>query len=128
MRQRIKNFVLMVIMAFCFFALSACAAEKVEEEPIPEIISQQMLQGAEQYMMMLDAASEEDLNTFLTEARRMKDPVTEAAIQSWQSSKQDLGEFHEIISRQIERSGEDAYKAILNAEFEKRNLTFALTA
>ena len=127
MRQRIKNIVLMVIMAFCFFALSACAAEKTQEEPVPDMISQQMLDGAEQYLMMFEASSEEDLEQGLAEVRKMKDPVMEAAIQSWMSSKKDLGGFKEIISREIERNGE-GYKATLNAEFEKRNLTFSLSA
>ena len=128
MRQRIKSIVLMVTMAFCFFALSACAAKEVQEEPVPEIIEQQMLGGAEQYLLMLNGSSDEDLDAYLAETRKMKDSVTEAAIQSWQSSKKDLGEFKEIISREIERSGEDGYKAVLTAEYEKRNLTFSLTA
>ena len=84
MRQRIKSIVLMVTMAFCFFALSACAAKEVQEEPVPEIIEQQMLGGAEQYLLMLNGSSDEDLDAYLAETRKMKDSVTEAAIQSWQ--------------------------------------------
>ena len=88
----------------------------------------ELLGGAEQYLLMLNGSSDEDLDAYLAETRKMKDSVTEAAIQSWQSSKKDLGEFKEIISREIERSGEDGYKAVLTAEYEKRNLTFSLTA
>lgn len=129
MKQNIKRILLVLCMAVCFFALSACSSTGSEtSEPIPQDIEETMRSGAESYLEQFasydDAALAEQLKT----AQKQKNTVMESAISSWISSKNDLGAMKEIVSVTVERDDEETYTATVVADFEKRGLTFTLSA
>lgn len=129
MKQNIKRILLVLCMAACFFALSACSsADSETSEPIPQEIEETMRSGAESYLEQFagfdDAALAEELKT----AQKQKNTVMESAISSWISSKDDLGAMKEIVSVTVERDDEESYTATVVADFEKRGLTFTLSA
>ena len=123
MKQNMKRMLLVLCMAVCFFALSACGSASEEAvEPISPEIEQTMSDGAKSYLEQFASYSDEDL------AAQLKNTVIESAISSWTSSKDDLGKMGEVQSVTVERADDDSYTAVVQASFEKRNLTFSLTA
>ena len=54
MKQNIKKVLLVLCMAVCFFALTACSGSKKESEPVPETIVSTMKTGAENYLKEFD--------------------------------------------------------------------------
>ena len=87
-----------------------------------------MSDGAKSYLEQFASYSDEDLAAQLKQAEKQKNTVIESAISSWTSSKDDLGKMGEIQSVTVERADDDSYTAVVQASFEKRNLTFSLTA
>ncbi len=129
MKQNMKRMLLVLCMAVCFFALSACSSASDEVvEPISAEIEQTMSDGAKSYLESFVDYSDDDLQEQLKQAQKQKNTVIESAISSWISSKNDLGAMKEILSVTVARADEDSYTAVLEASFEKRNLTFSLTA
>ena len=129
MKQNMKRMLLVLCMAVCFFALSACGSASEEAvEPISPEIEQTMSDGAKSYLEQFASYSDEDLAAQLKQAEKQKNTVIESAISSWTSSKDDLGKMGEIQSVTVERADDDSYTAVVQASFEKRNLTFSLTA
>ena len=129
MKQNMKRMLLVLCMAVCFFALSACGSASEEAvEPISPEIEQTMSDGAKSYLEQFASYSDEDLAAQLKQAEKQKNTVIESAISSWTSSKDDLGKMGEIQSVTVERADDDSYTAVVQASFEKRDLTFSLTA
>ena len=128
MKQNIKKVLLVLCMAVCFFALTACSGSKKESEPVPETIVSTMKTGAENYLKEFDSYDDEALATTLKRVQKQKNTVMESAISSWQSSKPDLGRLVSILSEDVERVSEDSYKVTVRASYEKRELEFSLTA
>lgn len=129
MKQNMKRMLLVLCMAVCFFALSACSSASDEAvEPISAEIEQTMSDGAKSYLEKFVSYDDEDLQEQLKQAQKQKNTVIEAAISSWINSKGDLGAFNEVQSVTVEREDEDSYTAVLQASFEKKDLTFSLTA
>lgn len=129
MKQNMKRMLLVLCMAVCFFALSACASASDEAvEPISAEIEQTMSDGAKNYLEAFVGYTDEDLQEQLKQAQKQKNTVFESAISSWINSKSDLGEFGEVKSVTVERADEDSYTAVVQASFEKKELTFSLTA
>lgn len=129
MKQNMKRMLLVLCMAVCFFALSACGSASEEAvEPISPEIEQTMSDGAKSYLEQFASYSDEDLAAQLKQAEKQKNTVIESAISSWTSSKDDLGKMGEVQSVTVERADDDSYTAVVQASFEKRDLTFSLTA
>ena len=92
MKQNMKRMLLVLCMAVCFFALSACGSASEEAvEPISPEIEQTMSDGAKSYLEQFASYSDEDLAAQLKQAEKQKNTVIESAISSWTSSKDDLG-------------------------------------
>lgn len=128
MKQNIKKVLLVLCMAVCFFALTACSGSNKDSEPVPETIVSTMKTGAENYLKEFDSYDDEALATTLKRVQKQKNTVMESAISSWQSSKPDLGRLVSILSEDVERVSEDSYKVTVRASYEQRELDFALTA
>lgn len=128
MKQNIKKVLLVLCMAVCFFALTACSGNNKESEPVPETIESTMKTGAENYLKEFDSYDDETLATTLKRVQKQKNTVMESAITSWQSSKADLGRLVSILSENVERVDEETYKITVMANYEKRELEFVLTA
>ena len=111
MKQNIKKILLVLCMAVCFFALTACSGSKKESEPVPETIVSTMKTGAENYLKEFDSYDDETLATTLKRVQKQKNTVMESAITSWQSSKVDLGKTGiRSPSEDVERVDEETYK------------------
>ena len=129
MKQNMKKVLLVLCMAVCFFALSACGSKNdTASEPVPEEIAKTMESGAENYLKQFDSYDDAALADELKRMQKQKNTTMESAITSWQSSKADLGKMVSIISKKVERVSEDSYEVTVLASFEKRNLEFVLTA
>lgn len=128
MKQNIKKVLLVLCMAVCFFALTACSGSTKESEPVPETIVSTMKTGAENYLKEFDSYDDETLATTLKRVQKQKNTVMESAITSWQSSKADLGRLVSVLSEDVERVDEETYKITVRASYEKRELDFVLTA
>ena len=128
MKQNIKKVLLVLCMAVCFFALTACSGSKKESEPVPETIVSTMKTGAENYLKEFDSYDDETLATTLKRVQKQKNTVMESAITSWQSSKADLGRLVSVLSEDVERVDEETYKITVRASYEQRELDFVLTA
>lgn len=128
MKQNIKKVLLVLCMAVCFFALTACSESREESEPVPETIVSTMKTGAEDYLKEFDSYDDEALATVLKRVQKQKNTVMEGAITSWQSSKADLGKLVSILSEDVERVDEESYRITVRASYEKRELEFVLTA
>ncbi len=88
-----------------------------------------MSDGAKSYLEQFASYSDEDLAAQLKQAEKQKNTVIESAISSWTSSKDDLGKMGvRFRSVTVERADDDSYTAVVQASFEKRDLTFSLTA
>lgn len=129
MKQNIKRMLLVLCMAVCIFSLSACSTASNEEaEPISPEIEQTMQAGAENYLQSFVGCDDTQLEEQLKEAQKRKNTVLETGISAWISSKPDLGEIKEVRSVTVTRVDDSTYQAALEASFEKRDLTFYLTA
>lgn len=128
MKQNMKRVLLVLCMAVCFFALTACADSSTESEPVPETIESTMITGAENYLKEFDSYDDETLATILKRVQKQKNTVMEAAITSWQGSKNDLGKMKGVDSYLVERVDEETYRITVTATYEKRNLQFVLVA
>lgn len=128
MKQNIKKVLLVLCMAVCFFALTACSGSKKESEPVPETIVSTMKTGAENYLKEFGSYDDETLATTLKRVQKQKNTVMESAITSWQSSKADLGRLVSVLSEDVERVDEETYKITVRASYEQRELDFVLTA
>lgn len=127
MKQKIIKLLLLFCMTVCFFALTACG-NKTAAEPIPESIELGMKSGARNYLTQFDSYDDATLADELKRTQRQKNTIMESAILSWQSCRDDLGRLVEIRSEEVERVDEDSYQVTLQAEFERRQLEFILTA
>ena len=75
MKQNIKKVLLVLCMAVCFFALTACSGSKKESEPVPETIVSTMKTGAENYLKEFDSYDDETLATTLKRVQKQKNTV-----------------------------------------------------
>lgn len=128
MKQNIKRVLLVLCMAVCFFALTACTDSSKNSEPVPDSIEKTIVKGAENYLRQFDSHDDETLATILKRAQKEKNTVMESAISSWQGSKNDLGKMVGIDSYLVERVDEETYKITVTATYEKRKLQFLLVA
>ena len=122
--KKMKRMLLMLLVVMSLLALSACSSKPLE--PVPDDIQTMMLNGAESYLTGLTSASEEELKEQMRIAEKSQNTVLQSGITSWQTAQSDVGALRQITDKQVIRTGEDSYKAIVRAEFEKRNLTFTL--
>lgn len=128
MKQNMKKILLVLCMAVCFFALSACSGNKAAEEPIPKDFKTALEESSVRILEEYNSSDEPALEFKLRRAQAQKDMVEEAAIVSWQGSKPDLGELRSIDSTTVERISEDSYQVTVHASFEKRGLTLVMSA
>lgn len=135
MKQNMKRAFLVLCMAVCVFALSACSKkDDVLSEPIPDAIANTMESGAEDYLEQFVGYDDETLASDMKRVEKQKNTVMIAALNSWKGIKGDLGEpalngnNSAILSKNLERVSEDSYKITVRVSFEKRALTFTLTA
>ncbi len=122
--KKMKRMLLMLLVVMSLLALSACSSKPLEQ--VPEDIETMMMNGAESYLTGLTSASEDELKEQMRIAEKSQNTVLQSGITSWQTAQADVGALRQITDKKVIRTGEDSYKAIVRAEFEKRNLTFTL--
>ena len=130
MKQKMKKALLVLCMAVCFLALSGCSAGSGNPEPIPPDVSNTMISGAEEYLREFAAFDETTLQSKLEDAQWQKNTVMETALTAWQSSMTELGGLVSIDTGNavVTRLDKHSYEVTMEAQFEKRPLTFTLTA
>lgn len=129
MKQNMKRVFLVLCMAVCFLALSACAKkDDASSKAIPETIENTMKSGAENYLAQFDSYDEAAIDSEIRRQEKQGNAVMATALTSWKSSKKDLGEMVSILSEEVVRINEDNYKITVRASYEKRELVFTLTA
>lgn len=129
MKQNMKRVFVVLCMAVCFLALSACAKkDDASSKAIPETIEDTMKSGAENYLAQFDSYDEAAIDSEIRRQEKQGNAVMATALTSWKSSKKDLGEMVSILSEEVVRIDEDNYKITVRASYEKRELVFTLTA
>ena len=133
MKQNMKRVLLVFCMAFCFLALSGCAKkEDAALEPVSDTIVDTMKSGAENYLMQFDAYDDAAIASELKRVEKQKNTIMVSALTTWKGIKSDLGKLSSgqgaFLSEEVERVSEDSYQVTVRASFEKRELTFTLTA
>ena len=130
MKQKMKKALLVLCMAVCFLALSGCSAGSGNPEPIPPDVSNTMISDAEEYLREFAAFDETTLQSKLEDAQWQKNTVMETALTAWQSSMTELGGLVSIDTGNavVTRLDKHSYEVTMEAQFEKRPLTFTLTA
>lgn len=133
MKQNMKRVLLVLSMAFCLFALSACAKkEDAALEPVPETVVDTMISGAENYLMQFDSYDDETIASEIKRVEKQKNTVMSGALNSWKGIKGDLGKLSSgqgaFLSEEVERLSEDSYRVTIRASYEKREMTFTLSA
>lgn len=128
MKQKMKRVMLVLCMAICLLSLSACAKKDASSEQVPKAAASLMVRGAVGYLVEFDSLSDEQIDAKIQRSRKQEDKVMYDAYQSWKTSKKDLGSLVKMLSEKVTRVGEDSYKIHVQAQYEKRDLDFYLTA
>ncbi len=127
MKQKMKKALLVLCMAVCFLALSGCSAGSGKAAPAD--IAGRLKTKAESYLKQFAAYDSETLKEALEEAQWQKDTVMETALTAWQSSMAELGGLVSINAdgATVNCLDKHSYEVIMEAQFEKRSLTFTMT-
>lgn len=132
MKQNMKRVILVLCMAVCVFALSACTKKDASAEAVPKEIAEAMRSGAEYYLAQFDGYSDEELAKNVKRNEKQGNTVMMAALESWRLAKNDVGRLisgkEAVLSETVERLSEDSYRISMRVSFEKRALDFILTA
>lgn len=130
MKQNMKKALLVLCMAVCFLTLSACSADSGNPEPVPQQTKETMISGAEGYLREFAAFDAKRLQSELEDAQWRKNTVMETALTAWQTSMTELGGLVSIdtAGAVVTRLDKHSFEVTMEAQFEKRPLTFTLTA
>lgn len=129
MKQNMKKALLVLCMAVCFLTLSACSADSGNPEPVPPQTKETMISDAEEYLREFAAFDAKRLQSELEDAQWRKNTVMETALTAWQTSMTELGGLVSIdtAGAVVTRLDKHSFEVTMEAQFEKRPLTFTLT-
>lgn len=129
MKQKIKRVLLVLCMAVCFLALSACGKkDDVSSEPIPDSVVEMMRSGAEDFLTQFDEVrSDADIDAITKRMEQQEQMVYAAAWKSWKSVNNDLGAMVSVLSDEVTRLDDKTYQIDARVSYEKRELDFVLT-
>lgn len=115
MKQTFKKFMSCGLILVCVIAMTACGA-KAEESGINEELATSMITTAEGLTEAIVVLSQEEIDSY----KESGDAFTESAMETWEASKDDLGEYKGLGASEAEEIT-DGYSVTVPAEFSGRN-------
>lgn len=125
MKQFKKQVLLVLAMAACLFALTACTAEP-EKTNIDRAEAESLQSGAQSIMETFVAVPDANLAEYIERYRENDMEAQASGLESYLSVKDDLGAYVST-GEGTTIKGEDGYTITLNTVFEKRTCEFVLT-
>lgn len=127
MKRNMKRVLLGLFMMTCLFSLSACGQKKSMIEADPTMISyiEQTGPGLLQEFAALPDSDIDMIAQQKAKSTSESDIVLAAALESWKTTKEELGELVSVGEVTSEKT-EEGYKAEVHAVFENRSLIFTL--
>lgn len=116
MKQTLKRIMSCAIMLVCVIAMTACGAAKTEEAAIDETMSSSMITTAEGLTEAIVILSDDEIASY----KESGDAFTEQAMEAWESSRDELGEYIGLGTSVVEEVSE-GYTVTIPGEFETRN-------
>ena len=126
MKQFKKQVLLVLAMAACLFALTACTAEP-EKTNIDRAEAESLQSGAQSIMETFVAVPDANLAEYIERYRENDMEAQASGLESYLSVKDDLGAYVST-GEGTAIKGEDGYTITLNTVFEKRTCEFAIDA
>lgn len=116
MKQTLKRIMSCALMLVCVIAMTACGAAKTEEAAIDETLSSSMITTAEGLTEAIVILSDDEIASY----KESGDAFTEQAMEAWETSRDELGEYIGLGTSEVEEASE-GYTVTIPGEFEKRN-------
>lgn len=125
MKQFKKQVLLVLFMAACLFALTACAAE-AEKTNIDAAEAQMLEESAKTVLEGFAAVPDANLNAIIEQYRENDMEALASGLEGYLSVRNDLGAYVSTESG-ITIKGDEGYTITLNTVFEQRTCQFILT-
>ncbi len=125
MRQIGKRILIILAIAGLLAGLAGCSEQRVYT---PEELQNEtaLQQSAAAMMQDIVALSEEEIDEIISEYEYEQDVVMANGFNSWKSSREDLGGLVGIRSTECIRTSGNGYRAVILAQFEKRDCEFVV--
>lgn len=123
MKQNMKRLWLMVCMAFCLFALSACSAAEDNSQSLDAEVSETLCSVTEKLLELCTDLSAEEIDEAEASALKQKDTLTAGLFAAWKGVREDTGALVEIVSSEA-MATEDGYECVVTASFANRKAEF----
>lgn len=116
MKQTFKKIMSCALMLVFVIAMTACGAAKTEEAAIDETLSSSMITTAEGLTEAIVILSDDEIASY----KESGDAFTEQAMEAWETSRDELGEYIGLGTSVVEEASE-GYTVTIPAEFKTRN-------
>lgn len=127
MKQRMKRVWLVLCMAACLFALTACStAADAEEATVDAQTASYICQVSESLLQQITSFSAEEAEAAEARLTKEKQIVLASGLTSWQSVMGDTGAFVSIINSAAGLDEDDNYYCTVNAQFDNRKVEFKI--
>ena len=128
MKEKLKG-LLRACMIACFaFALTACANSTADQQTVDQAKVDSAKQIAENMFNQFVALPDEEIDELIANSEADQDTVLTAGLNSWKTSKEDLGELVSVdtdnITVEVDKKG--AYTVTVPATFEVRKCNFVV--
>lgn len=116
MKQTLKKVMSFAFLLIFVFALTACGSAKQEEPGIDEALSQNMTMTAESLSEAIVVLTQDQIDAY----KESGDAFTEMAMEAWEGSKDELGEY-ESMGEAVAEEISDGYSVTVPMTFSVRN-------
>lgn len=126
MKEKLKG-LLRACMIACFaFALTACANSTADQQTVDQSKIDSAGQIAENMFNQFVALPDEEIDELIADSEADQDTVLTAGLNSWKSSKEDLGALVSVddVETTVDKKG--AFTSTVTATFEQRKCEFVV--
>ena len=125
MKQNMKKLWIALCMMFCLFAFTGCSGAEEAAEEIDANVIEGMNNYVNYYVDFFATLSNEDIAAEMATCEKDKNYVMMTAFQSWESVKDDMGEYIAANPAVVEAIDE-GYIARANVVFAERDMEFSI--
>lgn len=119
MKHMWKKVVCTLLATVCVFSFTACGGSNAEDNTVDEQMQSALVQSAQGLSETVVALSDEEIASYADSG----DEFTEAVMEVWSGSKEDLGTLTEFGEATVEKDGKE-YTVSVPGTFEKAEATF----
>lgn len=123
MKMKIKSLCIALLMMLCVIPMTACGSEeKVVESTVDAATVASLEEQEVLYLQAFAQLTDEQIESLITS----EDAFTVSAMTAWTDNKEEIGEFVEVVSSEVEENEDGLYVIKTDAKFENKDVTVTM--